>query len=86
MYLASNLPNSCLLHFEIDCLIASIQHIQDQYIEMKPLLTSLVKAYPAVILDSHVSHQSYMWAVQVINSPKRTIKPYYCQDVFSLQA
>jgi len=43
----------------------SRQHIQDQYIEMKPLLTSLVKAYPAVILDSHVSHQSYMWAVQL---------------------
>ena len=42
-----------------------VQHIQDQYTEMVPLLASLVKAYPTLIKEEHVSRDSYLWAVQV---------------------
>jgi N-acetyl-anhydromuramyl-L-alanine amidase AmpD len=43
-----------------------LQHIQEQYTEMEPLLASLVEAYPHIIKRSYVSHAAYMWAVQVI--------------------
>ena len=42
-----------------------VQHVQDQYTEMVPLLASLVKAYPALIKEEHVSREAYYWAVQV---------------------
>lgn len=42
-----------------------LQHIKQQYQELKPILDALVAAYPAHLQAAWFSWEAYLWAVQL---------------------
>ena len=62
---------------------ALVQHIRNQYEELRPILTALEKAYPDYVLADHVSWDSYLWAVSLIYSYGMEVSSTLCsREVF----
>ena len=45
--------------------VLNLQHVRQQYEEIKPILEALVTAYPAYMQSEWFTWEAYLWAVQL---------------------